>query len=131
MKLLLKLLFIASPMLAVFVFHYTIGMGLSLYQRWPSFDIFMHTLGGFVTAWSAWILFRPYERAIPRWVFWSLVIGAVSFVSIVWEWYEFTHDVLYPMFVYQPSIRDTMVDFWCDIVGAVFFCLGILVWKRK
>lgn len=119
------------PMAAVYAFDYLVSQPLSLYRLWPSFDIPMHLIGGFVTAWSALIFFRAYRRTMPFFVFAVLLIGVVSFVGIAWEWYEFIHDQLYPPILFQPSIRDTMGDLFFDIVGAVSFVMVLFVRERR
>ncbi|GEM_PF-5153982 len=59
-------------------------------------------------------------------------IFAISFVALIgvlWEFYEFLTDVLLPIMpilhpvIAQPSLADTMADFFFDLLGSVTVCL--------
>jgi hypothetical protein len=123
------------PMLAVFGIEVFSMWIFPVYALWPSFDIPMHVLGGFVTAWSGWLWWKEMKGngavVKPQWLIFFGLVGWAAFASIVWEMYEFLHDVLYPFAArFQPSIPDVMADLALDLFGAVAFCL-IVGWKKN
>lgn len=134
-----------SVILAVLAFH-ALGLFYDLYAIAPWYDIPMHFLGGFAMAVlglaivsrvkaqaTVGILPGKYAELAGR--FW-LVIGFVAIIGIAWEWHEFLAGVLFhvdswsesvdlltgsagPVYSTpsQPSIGDTMADFFFDLLG--------------
>ncbi len=136
MTLVFQVLTAFLPMLVVFACNIVIDTGLGLYELLPSLDIFMHALGGFVSAWSGLRLWRHIQKngglLKPSWIIYVLLIGWTSFVGVLWEFYEYFHDVVFPFASrFQPSLRDTMADFLFDILGAVAFCFIVSALRKK
>lgn len=123
------------PMLAVFAIEVLAVWVFPVYVLWPNFDILMHPLGGFVAAWSGWLWWKAMKKigAIvkPEWLIFFALVGWAAVAGILWEMYEFTHDVVYPLAVrFQPSVRDVMADLMLDLLGAAVFCL-VAGWNKN
>ncbi len=123
-------------MFAVYLFDALVQGLFGIYWLWPSFDVPMHTLGGIVSAWTGyrlWLLLKKEGfRLKPEGLLYVGLIGWTSFVGIMWEFYEFIHDRIYPwQGTSQPSVADTMGDFFFDLMGAVLFCLVLCISLRK
>ena len=127
-----NILLAISPMLAIFfanMFLYTL-FGLTE-ELW--FSMSMHTLGGFVTAWSAANVYglvkEKYRLSIkPFFLFVFFLIGTTAIVGILWEVYEFTSRIVFPSQV-PLTLADTLTDLLMDMLGAVVF--GIFLGKRS
>lgn len=136
-----------SVILAVLAFH-AIGLFYDLYVVAPWYDIPMHFLGGFAMGVLGLALVgflqaqatvgfvsSRYAELLGR--FW-LVIGFVAIIGIAWEWHEFLFGVVFhvdswseivelltgsagPVYSTpaQPSVGDTMADFFFDLLGGV------------
>ena len=131
-KIIIKLLFF--PFL-VYMFNSAIqSLALSFYYIY-SIDTLSHFLGGMAIAFSAnyaltliekknWITIKkPVLRAI-------ILVGAVMTFAVLWEFYEFTYDLLMWGDVMQPSVADTIKDLDMGMIGAIVFCVGLLYKKR-
>ncbi len=114
------------PMIIVFTLERALlSTGRTDWPMWVS--ILFHGAGGFVTAWSASLFYKYYKNKLnliisPRILFYTFLVCISALAGILWEIYEFIHDLLSAC-VYQPSIKDTIYDLISDIVGAVFFIL--------
>lgn len=118
-----RLLWAALPMAGIFVIDNLIFLPFGLYAWWW-FDIFMHGLGGVVTAWSAARFLQTEKKLIikPQWIYWVLLLGITALVGVVWEVYELYLQKI-TGFITQPSIADTVADLVNDVIGAMIFCL--------
>ncbi len=132
MKLILRKLFRAAwPMAAVFIFDNTINKYLGVYERWPSFDIPMHVFGGVVTAWCLARLLKSLKVYIslkPSWLRYWFLISGTALVGIVWEFYEWSLDQIFPNMGMQLGLADTLGDLLNDLIGATIFI--VFIWYR-
>ncbi len=105
----------------------------------------MHFLGGFVATCAAigflrnrQVAFRAEpSRIFTPYVFYVItVLGIVAMVSIGWEWFEHIRDLINQsialrsnedLVIHQPSVGDTMADFFMDFVGAV---VALILFRR-
>lgn len=130
-----KIIASCAPMIALYCISFVLDVGLGFYNRIPFFDVPMHALGGFTAAWTGLLLYNlvreQYAGVIiaPRALLYVYLIGFAAVVGIAWEWYEFLHDVFLNSAM-QPSIADTMADFFFDIVGAILLCAIIAIRMR-
>ena len=114
-------------MIVVFVAQYALIFAFDIYRIFPNFDIIMHGLGGFVSAWTIYLLYKNFKdkykiKIEPIWVLWMVVIAGVALIGVGWELAEFAHDKLLPLAPpHQMSIADTMEDFVMDLVGVLIF----------
>jgi hypothetical protein len=86
----------------------------------------MHFLGGVsVGLMGVGILFLYGEKnpksSIPLFIKVIFVLGVVALVGIAWEWYEYLLDhVVFTrelIGLSQPSIADTLLDLFFDLLG--------------
>ncbi len=114
----------------VMVFN-LIGNYFGLYEIWEWYDMPMHFAGGLaigafaLAIWKEGIEEVRFKGRLAKHLKWWLVpmfvIGFVALVATVWEFHEFILDyALNQEFSRQPSIGDTMVDFFLGLLGAVF-----------
>ena len=107
-----------------------VGNAFGLYSLWPWYDMPMHFLGGCAMgafALGLWnegieeVRFKGWlSRHLKWWLVPLFVLGFVALVATLWEFHEFILDyVLHQAFTRQPSIGDTMVDFFLGLFGAM------------
>lgn len=117
--------------LLVLLIH-TIALFSGVYEAYRWFDAPMHFSGGVAMAVLALEAWRRYVPAgavqegtlfsIPSIIKVVAILGFVALVSIGWEWFEFLVDVFLSQTrgrfgLLQPSIQDTMGDFFLDLLG--------------
>lgn len=125
----LKYILVLIPMLIT----YLVGIWLTevgAYEAWYTVSPIMHGIGGFVTAWTAWMIWNLHVpkkelQKFPRYVFIMILVGVVLFVGISWEWYEYILDVLYDT-SHILGVGDTLLDLTMDTVGALVYSLFVL-----
>ncbi|MBI2674184.1 MAG: hypothetical protein HYX22_00380 [Candidatus Yanofskybacteria bacterium] len=123
--------------LTIIFFSNFIGMYYGMYSYWW-FDTTHHFLGGFFVA----MLFGAYfaDTKFPSKRFrWLAVIGATTFIGVVWEFAEYaaSQTLIEPLYhnfgiraYFIGDLNDTIKDLLMDIVGA-FSWLAIFVRQRK
>jgi hypothetical protein len=101
----------------------------------PWLDTPMHILGGATVAWATWALvsYAITVKKLPKLPFWFSVfvaVGAAALVGVLWEHYEFLHDVYLKTQeqLAQYGTADTMKDLANDLLGA--FVLSILLGRK-
>src|SRR3989338_3683018 len=102
-----------------------VGMYFSFYNFWW-FDISLHFLGGFFVAMLFTIYFVNTKFSSKR-EYWLAVVGAVTFIGVIWEFAEYTAaqtlvEPLYNNFgiraYFIGNLNDTIKDLFLDIIGA-------------
>jgi hypothetical protein len=99
-------------------------------------DMVAHFAGGFSIAWMAMILWQRWTmhgwipRTVPLWIRNYAVWGSVALVGIFWEFLEFGLD-LFLGWTAQPSVADTMNDFFMDLSGGVLFLILFSLFSIK
>ena len=120
--------FAIGLIIAVLVFN-LIGNVFGLYEMWSWYDMPMHFSGGLAMgafALALWhegvedVRFKGWlAKHLKWWLVPMFVIGFVALVATVWEFHEFILDyALNQQFTRQPSIGDTMIDFFLGLLGA-------------
>lgn len=111
--------------MGLLIAHVALGMGQSLYQCSAVYDKFMHFLA---FAWVARMMFEViggWEGAnrvrVPAKS--ALILLLALGLGACWELFEFAVDQL-GLFVAQPGLYDTMMDFVCDGMGALSVVVG-------
>ena len=101
----------------------------------PQLDIPMHIIGGASVAWAVWALmnYARSEKKLPKLPFWFSVfiaVGAAALVGVLWEHYEFLHDVYLHTDeqLAQFGTSDTMKDLADDLLGG--FLLSVLIGRK-
>lgn len=101
-----------------------------------SVDTLSHFLGGLSIAYSANLALSLLEQ--KKWItikksFLRAIIlaGTVMIVAVLWEFYEFFHDLYMWGNVMQPSVADTIKDLCMGMIGATVFGVGIMYKEKK
>lgn len=118
-----------APMITLYGAQLSVNMVAGdICKRINNLDSVLHTLGGFLTAWTGLLLYRvlkeyhPHAMITPRLFFSAMLVWFTTFVGVAWEWYEFFSD-RYLHTSSQLSIADTLKDIFLDIIGAGVFIL--------
>lgn len=98
----------------------------SWYFTYPWIDIPLHLIGGaFAAVLFYWLLGADINALSYRMQF-VLVLSFVTFIGVLWEFFEFLSDVFISSrgyaYVAQASSADTMGDLFFDLLG------GFSVW---
>lgn len=117
---------------------YMIGVGLDdlgAYSAWYGTSPVMHSIGGFVTAWTVWAYTKLHVKKtvlkkVPQFARIGYLVGATLIVGVLWEWHEYTLDVLY-MAGHIPSIGDLLLDLTMDAFGAVVYSVALFRIDKK
>ena len=109
----------------VFAVHVVLSQGIGAYEAYPSIDIPMHALGGFVMAYFvarcvALVQAEGMDRAVRRAATAAFVVTATATAAVFWEFAEYTADAMFSMSA-QLGLEDTLLDLALGIVGAVAF----------
>ena len=124
----------AILILAIIFISNLVGLYFGMYSVWW-FDMIHHFLGGFFVAMLMWhylsdgpnsIFHTPY----PKLKQYLILVGAVSFIGVVWEFTEYlaSQTLIEPMYKYLHirayfigDLDDTINDLLMDILGALSF----------
>ncbi len=121
----------SSPCFLIFLFTFIFGVHiLSIFRDWyflfPWLDTPLHFLGGLFIGLSAIYLTNYLSRLFGdrnRLEDFIFVLGAVSLIGILWEFFEFGLDYFYSLgligFQSQLSVADTIGDLFFDILGGL------------
>lgn len=94
-----------------------------LYDSHTWLDIPMHFAGGMAIAWG-WMNILKYTKIVqPRFMLIITTVGVTMLAATFWEFFEFIHDQLNQSQQLQPSIADTMFDYFNAIIGSLFVAL--------
>lgn len=115
---------IGVPMLVV----YLLGVLLAkhgVFELWYGVSPIMHALGGFVTAWTLWMLIRlngqwQLAAAYPRYIRVCASLGVVLSIGIVWEWHELVLE-LWTGTNHILGVTDTLIDLTMDGIGVLVY----------
>lgn len=122
-----KLFFrVTAPMWVIFLLNQSLCTFFTnyFYYHLVWLDIPMHIAGGFAASWTALMFLRRIKaESKPKWLKFALLIGFTCFAGIMWEVYEFYHDLFFKEHIYQVSALDTMADLADGLIGAVLFCV--------
>lgn len=125
--------------IAIFLSFHVFALYSFLYWKLPLLDNMMHFAGGFLVALvMIWRMHFSGKNSLPALPFvFSLVIilGAVSLVGVLWEFYEFLSDKFITKNNYislmQPGLVDTMKDLALDLSGGLLAGLLFLFIRNK
>ncbi|MDX1535740.1 MAG: hypothetical protein R3346_03205 [Candidatus Spechtbacterales bacterium] len=107
-----------------------VGIMNSIYDSIWWFDIFMHGIGGFWVAGSAYIFFG--KRNISTRLAWAIILFTL-FIGIAWEVFEITIDIIEPIGFgsnMSGGLYDTAGDLIMDVLGAVVFVKMPLIFNK-
>jgi hypothetical protein len=135
MKIFFQILKAFFPPAILYFVQYFLELFFRIYERYPSFDIPMHFLGGVTIVLTGnsllqiaqkekWLVIK--NRAITV----LLLVSFVALFAILWEFHEFLMDT-YLGTQTQPSIADTMKDMFLGLLGACVFGIMKIFSKKK
>ncbi len=124
-----------APPTALFVFHVLAIYILNIYVLIPSFDIPMHFFGGVTIGLTVMSLYRLLREAkilllLPTWLVAGIGTAVVVLVATLWEFAEFSADVLLGT-VMQAGLADTMLDMFLGMVGGLCTILLCVFLDKK
>jgi len=122
------LLFIILFLLLGIAAVHVLGLIYTLYWQLWWYDILLHLAGGF---WVGFLFFYIFGERLNvfsetqvmarPFVMLVLAIGFVLLVGVLWEFYEYMHDIIlasrYTELARQPNLGDTLSDLVNDIIG--------------
>jgi hypothetical protein len=122
-----KILFTLFAILLTFLVSDLLFEKANLYYELRWLDIPMHMLGAFLFA-SLFIYFSLYKKSNNKYlkINYKNIIIFVLFVGVVWEVYEYIHDIIRQ--VEWRGVGDTSKDLVNDIIGA---SIAFLLNKNK
>lgn len=111
----------------IFIGHF-LGSIIGFYGKVPHYDTLMHTMFGFLGSFIVLeILVKNTDMKVSKILFNSLlIISIISFLSVLWETFEFVCDKLFmknAQRVLQTGVDDTMKDMIVACIGSLCFCL--------
>lgn len=120
----------AAGLIVVFLMNIYPGSILQWYARYPSFDIFLHFLGGFFIAMLIFSYYHKEFKKLPQHMQFFAIIGMTMGIGVIWEFGEYiASQTLRDLFLNKYSIRvyfigdlgDTMADLLMDTLGGITF----------
>ena len=95
-----------------------------VYDVLPNLDIPMHFIGGLSIAYmSALFLIYFNDKNLIKirndFLFVFVVVSVVSFIAVLWEFFEFSLKVFFNL-PFQPCLDDTLMDLLMGILGGFF-----------
>jgi len=105
--------------LTLHVFLYLLG----IYESYTWMDIPMHFLGGFSAAFTYMFLIDilRHENLMGKMhflVYFIFVISLVSLTAVLWEFFEFSLDMLFEAYN-QKGLGDTLGDILIGLIGGI------------
>jgi hypothetical protein len=123
------------PPTVLYFVQYFLELFFRIYERYPSFDIPMHFLGGVTIALTGNSLLQIAQK--EKWLVLKsrlvqsiLLVSFVALFAILWEFHEFLMDKFLGTQT-QPSIADTMKDMFLGLLGACVFSITKIFSKKK
>ena len=112
------------------IITYIIGISLTYidaYEAWYGVSPIMHSIGGFVTAWTAWMIWNMHVSKdelgkLPWYVVVFVLSGIVLMIGVLWEWHELALDLIYGT-SHILGIGDTLIDLTMDTFGAFVYSI--------
>ena len=118
-----------------------VGSILNVYDKFAQFDLIVHFISGLLIALLAFSLIPQTKNPFIILLF---VVSVSVLIGVLWEFYEFSFDYLLNLnmqrtsdpytqipFVGRSAILDTMLDLFCDFIGALICGIAILILKNK
>ena len=107
----------------IFLIIHILFMLLGAYNYFSWLDIPMHFLGGAIVAYTATLFLKHLKKdhqieIYEKWISLIVIVSFVALIAVFWEFLEFFLKEFFGANT-QPSIGDTMADFFFGIVGAV------------
>jgi hypothetical protein len=92
---------------------------LDLYRYVTWMDIPLHFVGAASLAVSYYLVLRMLKTDLTGLVLFLSVVFLVLATGVLWEFLEFSVDLIYPALKMQPSVADTVGDLFLDFIGGI------------
>ncbi|MEW5907784.1 MAG: hypothetical protein AB1643_01185 [Patescibacteria group bacterium] len=132
-------LFLLFSLVFIFFLH-AVATYFYLYWILWYLDDLLHFLGGvWLGLFASWLLFLSGKINIQTSNFFIIIIilGISALIGLLWEFSEFLLDKLLSIInigrvhFFQPSIEDTMIDLFSDLLGGIVAAMFFLKNKRR
>jgi hypothetical protein len=121
----------------VFVFlTLIVGEAIGVYRVATFYDSFVHFLGGFVLALTGYYIYFSLTKDNNKPLLVLFILGFQALFGTVWEIFEYGldyvigsntqsyfDDITQTLFIGQAALKDTMLDFIFNTLGALLFII--------
>jgi len=121
----------------IFVFlTLIVGEAIGVYRVATFYDSFVHFLGGFVLALTGYYIFNHLSKDNNKSLLILFILGFQALFGTIWEIFEYGldfligsntqsyfDDITQTLFIGQEALKDTMLDFIFNTLGAIAFIL--------
>lgn len=124
-----------------------VGEAIGVYRITAFYDSFIHFIGGFVLALTGYYVYKRLTKEENNTLMVLFILGFQALFGTIWELFEFGldyvigsntqsyfDDLTQTVFVGQLALRDTMLDFLFNTLGALLFIIvlpKIKVWLEE
>ncbi len=119
----------------IFVFlTLIVGEAIGVYRVATFYDSFVHFLGGFVLALTGYYIYYRLTKENNKPLLILFILGFQALIGTVWEIFEYGldyligsntqsyfDDITQTLFIGQAALKDTMLDFIFNTLGAIVF----------
>jgi hypothetical protein len=124
--------------LSIFVYlTLYLGSANDYYEHYPWFDVALHFLSGILLGMVGFTLVYMLNeseskklRLSPGFVAFFAVTFSMA-VSVVWELFEYSGDLMFGYNMQESGLPDTMGDFTVNAIGALIVAFIGYLWMRK
>ncbi len=119
----------------VFIFYVVAAKGFNAYVHHPWLDMPTHFCGGAAIAYFVLTAFTNVQAVIgniPQVIRLLLALGLTAFVAVVWEFLEYSSDILLGTKM-NLGVADTLSDLFFGLLGAAVVVMVVAVksFKRR
>jgi hypothetical protein len=113
-----------------------VGEAIGVYRIATFYDSFVHFLGGFVLALTGYYIFFSLSKDTNKPLLILFILGFQALFGTIWEIFEYGldffigsntqsyfDDITQTLFIGQAALKDTMLDFIFNTLGAIVFIL--------
>lgn len=113
-----------------------IGEAVGVYRVVTAYDSFIHAIGGFVLALTGYYVYQLLSKETNKPLLIIFILGFQALFGTIWEIFEYGldvwigsntqsyfNDITQTLFIGQAALRDTMLDFIFNTLGAIIFIL--------
>lgn len=124
-----------------------VGEAIGVYRITAFYDSFIHFMGGSILALTGYYVYKKLTKEDNKGLIMLFILGFQALFGTIWELFEFGLDYLIgsntqsyfddltqTVFIGQLALKDTMLDFLFNTLGAVLFIIllpKIKVWLEE
>lgn len=124
-------------LITIFIFG-TLFMGeiLNYYEKIPNWDIYLHTLSGFLLGLLGFVIVysivkNSTENNLSPFFVALFTFSFAVMIGVLWEIFEFFMDMFFGLNMQKSGLVDTMVDLIVDSIGALVVAIGSYFYIKK